>query len=168
MKKLSLIIIILLLVIFITGCDGDKKVVVDGKKIDTTTMEHKHCVRNGSLDGGEVSLEYDLYYTKDILNIVKSVEEVTSNDEEVLDTYEEAYKKIHSHYEGIDNYEASVIRSNTKVTSTILINYDKINYDELIEIEGEEDNIFENKKASVDKWLELGKKFGVTCQKVEE
>ena len=35
------------------------------------------------------------------------------------------------------------------------------------EIEGEEDNIFINKVPKVDKWLELAKKFGTTCELVK-
>ncbi len=166
MKKICLIGILLL--VFITGCDSKKDVVVEGKKINTASMEHKHCTRNGSMDNGEVNLNYDIYYTGEVLNIVKSVEEVTSSDESILDTYEEAYKKIHAYYEGLDHYDTSVVRNNNSVISTITIDYDNVSYDKLIEIEGEEDNIFEDRIPKVNKWLELGKKFGVSCKIVEE
>ena len=39
--------------------------------------------------------------------------------------------------------------------------------DKLIEIEGEEDNVFENKIPKVSKWLDLSKKFGTTCELVK-
>ena len=44
---------------------------------------------------------------------------------------------------------------------------DKVDIDKLIEIEGEEDNIFENKIPKVSKWLDLSKKFGTTCELVK-
>jgi len=169
MKKLS-IFIILLLLLFVTGCEKEvkKEVVINGKSVNTSKMEHKYCTREGSIEGGSVSLSYDIYYTGDTLNIIKSQEKVTIDDSSSLDTYEEAYKKVHSYYEGLEYYDTSVVRSNNTVTSTININYDEIDVDKLLAIEGEEDNIFTNKKPSVTKWLALGKKFGVKCELVEE
>ena len=169
MKKIS-IIIILLLVLFVTGCEKEtkKEVVINGKSVNTSKMEHKYCTREGTVEGGEVSLSYDIYYTNDVLNIIKSIEKVTLDDSSMLDTYEEAYKKVHSYYEGLDYYDTSVVRNNNTVTSTININYDEIDIDKLISIEGEEDNIFTNKVPSVSKWLALGKKFGIKCELVEE
>ena len=131
-------------------------------------MEHKHCTREGTLDDGEVNLEYDIYYTGDKLNILESKEEVISSDDEILSTYAEAYKTIHSYYDGLDFYETSLTRGNTSVVSTIKINYDEINIDQLIAIEGEDDNIFENKVPKVSKWLELAQKFGTKCELVKD
>ena len=170
MKKISLIVILLIGVISITGCEKTKstKVISNGKVVDTSTMKHKHCTRSGSVTGASTNLMYDLYYTGDILNIIKSYEEITSDDSSILDEYEEAYKGIHAHYQGIEYYDTSVERNNNSVVSTIVINYDKIDYDRLIALEGEENNIFENRQAKVDKWLELGKKVGVKCEEIEE
>ena len=130
-------------------------------------MEHKYCTREATLDGGEVKLEYDLYYTGEVLNLLVSKEKIISSSEDILNTYEEAYKKIHLNYEKLENYDTSVVRGDTTVLSTISINYDKVDIDKLIEIEGEEDNIFINKVPKVDKWLELAKKFGTTCELVK-
>ena len=109
-----------------------------------------------------------MYYTGEILNILKSEEKVISSDQDVLTTYENAYKKIHTNYAGLDYYDTEVVRGDTTVTSTITINYDKIDIDKLLAIEGEEDNIIENGEAKVDKWLTLAKKFGTKCEDVTE
>jgi len=171
MKKNSIILLLILLVILITGCDKEttkEKVISNGKEINTSKMEHKHCTREGTVTNGQASLNYDLYYTGDRLNILKSEEKVISSSDEVLDTYEEAYKGIHKHYEGLEYYDTSVVRGDTTVTSTITINYDNIDINKLIDIEGEEDNIFENKVPKVDKWITLAKKFGAKCEVVED
>ena len=167
MKKISIIVLILSLFI-ITGCDKEKEVKVNGEKIDTSKMEHKHCIREATMTGGEVNLDYDIYYIGDKLEILKSEEKVTSDSEETLNTYEEAYKKIHSNYEGIEYYDTKVERTDNSVTSYITINYAKIDADKLIAIEGEKDNVFENKKAKVSKWITLAKKFGTKCVLVED
>ena len=167
MKKIS-IIIVLFLVILLCGCESkDNEIIINNKPVNTSKMEHKHCTREATLDGGEVKLEYDLYYTGEVLNLLVSKEKIISSSEDILNTYEEAYKKIHLNYEKLENYDTSVVRGDTTVLSTISINYDKVDIDKLIEIEGEEDNIFINKVPKVDKWLELAKKFGTTCELVK-
>ena len=171
MKKISVIILFIGLFI-ITGCNDSKneteKVEVNGKVVDTSKMEHKHCTRKGKIDNGDVSLNYDIYYTNDILNIIKSEEKIVSPSDGVLDIYEEAYKKIHQNYEGLEYYDTKVVRGDTSVTSTITIDYDKIDIDRLISIEGEEDNVFENKVPKVEKWIKLAEKFGTKCEIVED
>ncbi len=167
MKKIS-IIIVLFLVILLCGCESkDNEIIINNKPVNTSKMEHKHCTREATLDGGEVKLEYDIYYTGEVLNLLVSKEKIISSSEDILNTYEEAYKKIHLNYEKLENYDTSVVRGDTTVLSTISINYDKVDIDKLIEIEGEEDNIFINKVPKVDKWLELAKKFGTTCELVK-
>ena len=158
--------------IVLCGCEKEKKektkVISNGKVVDTSKMEHKHCTRNGSITNGEGSFNYDIYYTGDTLNLLKSEEKVISSDSSVLDTYEKAYKEIAKYYTDFEYYDVNVVRGDTTVSNSIIINYDKIDVDKLIKLEGEEDSIFVNKKASVSKWLEFAKKFGVKCEIVED
>ena len=170
MKKISIILLVLSLLL-ITGCEKEKetnKVISNGKTINTSKMEHKHCTRKAQMTGGDVKLNYDLYYTGDVLNILKAEEKVISSSAEILDTYEEAYKKIADKYTDVEYYDVNVVRGDTTVTNSVTINYDKIDVDKMISIEGSDDNIFENKVAKVDKWLTLAKKFGTKCEIVEE
>lgn len=167
MKKYYLIILLVISAI-LCGCDkSNNSVVVNGNKVSTASMEHKHCTREATATGADVKLEYDLYYTDDVLNLLVSKEKIISSDEEILNTYESAYKNIHVNYEELDNYDTVVERGDTIVTSTITINYDKVDISKLIEIEGEEDNIFEDNIPKVGKWLELASKFGTKCEIVE-
>ena len=169
MKKIGMIISLFLIVILLCGCEEKKKkeVIVNGKTINTSKMEHKHCTREANVDGGEGKFEYDLYYTGDILNVLESKEEVISADDVVLNTYENAYKSIHSYYEGLDYYDTSVTRGDTTVISTIRINYDEVDINKLIEIEGAEDNIFDGKIPKASKWITFAKKLGVKCELVD-
>ena len=169
MKKVS-IVIILFLVILLCGCESKKnEVIINNKLINTSKMEHKYCTREATLDGGEVKLEYDIYYTGEVLNLLVSKEKIISSSEDILNTYEEAYKKIHLNYEKLENYDTSVVRGDTTVLSTISINYDKVDIDYVIKKASGEysTNIFINKVPKVDKWLELAKKFGTTCELVK-
>jgi len=67
----------------------------------------------------------------------------------------------------LDFYEAKVIRNKQDVTSDITINYEKIDIEKLLAIEGEEDNIIENGEAKVSKWKALAEKFGTECEAVK-
>ena len=168
----KIFILILVCTIFLTACSSKKdetKVESNGEVINTASMKHKKCSRTGNAGSGiDVSLNYDLYYTGDILNILHSEEKVVATNESDLDTYEEAYKKIYKNYEGLKYYDAKVERGDTSVTSDLIINYDKIDIDALLSIEGEDDNIIENGKAKVDKWITLAKKFGTKCEDVDD
>lgn len=168
MKKSSLLVLILVCLLVITGCEKQETVTTGGEEVNVTKMEHKHCTRAGSVTDGEVSMNYDIYYTGDILNILKAEEKVTSSKADILTTYEDAYKKIHSNYEGLKYYDTNVVRGEDSVTSTITVNYDKLDISALLDIEGEEDNIIENGQAKVDKWLEFAKKFGTKCTVVDD
>lgn len=169
MKKISIIFITLTFILLITGCDDEKKIVSNGEMVNTANMEHKHCTRSASgSDAITTELSYELYYTGDKLNILESTEKVIATKDEDLDTYQQAYEQIDSYYEGLEYYDTEVIRGDTSVTRKATINYDKINIKQLLDIEGEEDNIIKDGEAKVDLWLELAKKFGTKCEIVEE
>lgn len=170
MKKSSILVLFIIFSFICVACDSKDTVVTSsGDKIDTASMEHKHCTRNSQQsDGISTDLSYEIYYTGDILNVLESNEKVVSDDSSKLDEYESAYKNIDKHYKDLEYYDTEVIRSDNYVLRHTTINYDKIDIDELISIEGEEDNIFENKEPKVQLWLDLAKKFGTKCKKVTE
>jgi len=156
MKRISSILVLLVVVFLVSGCN------VFSKKV------HEHCTRTGTIDeNSSVTLSYDIYYTKDRLNQLEALEQVTSNDQEVLDKYEDAYKRIHENYKGIDGYDTSLERDENSVSSYMEIDYDEVDTSKIIEIEGEKDNIFVNGVAKVDKWKKLATQFGTSCSTVE-
>lgn len=162
MKKLVFVILIGLL--FVTACEqGNTKKTVKTQK----GQIHEHCVRNGKIDDvSSTDLSYELYYTGERINKIESTEMVISSNSKTLDEYEKAYRQIHSYYVDIDHYDTQVIRTNDKVVSKMIIDYDRIDIDALIALEGEEDNIFENKVPKISKYRDFAKKMGITCEVV--
>lgn len=168
MKKSSILLIIILTLFLTTGCNK-KSITISNEKVNTNNMEHKHCTRAASQEEGmTTNLEYDIYYTNDILNVLESTEKVISNNSETLDEYEKAYNNINSYYTDLKYYDSKVERTDNSVSRRTSINYDKIDIDELISIEGADDNIVENGQAKVKLWLDLAKKFGAKCEVVDE
>ena len=168
MKELKLLGIILLSACLLVGCEKKRTIEVNGETINTKEMIHEYCERMGTLEGGTADLHYDIYYTGDRLNVLRSEETVRSTSSSVLDEYENSYKTLHNYYKDLKYYDTSIIRDDEHVSSIIIINYDKIDMDELISIEGLEDNIIEDGVPKVQKWKDLAKKIGATCERVEE
>ena len=168
------VIFLLIIGLFLVGCQVKEESKdsfessSSNSDASSNVMIHQHCTRSGSLNGGEVELNYELYSTGEVLNRLESYEKVISSNSDLLNTYEDAYQKINKNYEGLEYYDASVVREDDFVLNTIKIDYDHIDIKKLLDIEGEEDNIIEDGVAKVDKWLELAKKFGTTCNEVKD
>lgn len=173
-KKISSILLILVIaVILVTGCQTKKREVVNGipqegskvKSVDDLSQKTGilHCTRKGTVDGGSGTFNYYVTYQGDEITFINSVESVESDDPAVLKQYEDSYKKIDSYYVDIDHYDAKIDSFNNTVTHTVNIDYKQINIKKLVELEGEEDNIFENNKAKLSKYFTLAKKLGITC-----
>lgn len=158
MKRLIGLIIITVAML-ITGCSTNDSEI----KYKQGTLV---CSREGTITNGSTNLEYLINYEDGNIITLHSIEEVISDDEEILDTYENAYKNIFKAYENLKYYENTVTRDSNSVVSNTIINYDKIDIDTLLAIEGEEDNIIEDGKAKLEIWLSFAKKFGTECEEV--
>ena len=166
--KLSSILIIVL-VLLVTGCEKqEESTKTKGSQVKKTSdlvdnVGTLRCARQGTVENGSGEFNYIVNYQDGEVVEVYSIESVTSDNQDTLKQYEDAYNKIDSYYEDIDNYVTEVRVESNKVTHIIDINYKKIDIKKLIELEGEEDNIFENNKPMLNKWLDLSKKLGVSC-----
>ena len=149
----------LLIIAILLVCVGCQKASVNDKK------GVLQCSRTGSIDGATSQMFYELYYSGDYLTVLHSTEQVISDDQVILDTYEDAYKNIYKSYENLKYYDAKVIRDNDSVRTDVTINYEKIDIDKLLEIEGEEDNVIgKDGKVKLETWLDFAEPFGVKCE----
>lgn len=164
-KKYRLVLSLILVVFIITGCTN--KYGIDTSKYNTDGLKVVKCNRDTTTDdGSKVKIDYKVYYDKkDYLKVFESTEIVTSNDNSVLDTYEKAYKNVYKAYKDIDYYENAVVRDNNSVTSKTYINYDKVDLNKIMEIEGTDDNVkVINGKIKIDDWIKFAKKYGTSCK----
>lgn len=159
MKKIAICLVVIIGLFIFAGCD---------KQTDTSSKYYGrgtlNCTREGELEGGEVSFKYVVDYKNGDILSLHSIEKVTSDDDEILDEYEKAYKNIFKAYKDLKYYDNEVIRDKNSVTSDTIINYKKIDTEALLEIEASSDNIIEDGKAKVEKWMTLAKKFGTKCE----
>ena len=77
------------------------------------------------------------------------------------------YKKIAQNYDGLEYYDTNVTRTENTVVNDTTINYEKLDMDSLLAIEGEEDNVVEDGKVKLATWLAFAEKFGTVCEEVK-
>ena len=183
MEKIKVIklLFIFMVAFFIVGCSDDKKKdsttefssnqedITDSSnnriETDTENMKKLSCTRDADAGAGiDVNLSYEVYYQGEYIQILYSKEQVISDDQDVLDEYENAYRSIDKNYEGLKYYDTSIVRTEDSVTDETVINYGKIDIDKLLEIEGEEDNVIKDGKVKLDDWLEFTEPFGMKCE----
>lgn len=178
MKKNSLLILIILVLILVCGCAKEevgstvtgtndtttKQTIVDSEFNEKGTGTLNCTTKAVAAEGIDVAINYVINYKRgNILNLL-SIQKVISSEQRNLDLYENAYADIEKQYKGLKYYDTSIIRDSNSVTYTININYEEIDIDELLEIEGAEDNIVDNGKAKLSLWLDLAEKLGTVCE----
>lgn len=167
MKKTKFIILFIF-VLLMCGCSSEEKVEgINNSLYKTDGLSHLSCTKNAEVedDNTTVSIHYDLYYDKDeYLKILRSEESIKSTNKEILNTYEKAYNDVYSVYKGIKYYDNVVKREDGSVTSITYINYGKVDIDQVMEIEGEEDNVtVTDGKIKLSDWKSFAKRYGTTC-----
>ena len=168
-------ILLIAFCLLVTGCNEpnkdslNKDIKSNGEQVDLSKTQHKICKGSGHIDNNsQANMTYDIYYKNNVIYLLRSNQQIISTSEETLNTYEESFKGISEHYKGLEYYDTEIVKNETSVDYTITINYEKIDIDKLLDIEGEEDNIVENGKAKLDKWLTLSQQFGVKCEEAED
>ena len=114
----------------------------------------------------EVDLSYTITYERGNILKLRSVSKISSDDNTIVENYYNAYLNISSNYHELKYYDTSLTKEDNTVIYDVVINYEKIDTDKLLKIEGKEDNIIVSGKAKLSLWLDLAEKFGTTCQEV--
>ncbi len=118
MKKYSFIIVSFFVVFLLSGCVSKDK------------EQHLSCklYSKDVLSGYELNATYDAYAKDEVVTSTKSKEVVTSQEETILDSFEETltttYKTLNESYGG---YTYKVNRNKTEVISDVTIDYEAMN-----------------------------------------
>lgn len=167
MKNKNKLLLLVLGLICVTGCDSNSDNIDNKIKYDVTGLNHTTCTRKAEVndDSTTVRINFDLYSDDEgYLMILESKEEIKSSNSELLDQYETAYKNVYKVYDDIKYYDNTVTRTNDKVISATTINYGKVDMEKVRQIEGEEDNVkMENGKIKLSDWKNFAKEYGTTC-----
>ena len=178
-NKIILLLLVICLIFLISGCKKDEPDIVNMSNtqgvasddslynIDVSASGNLFCTREALMpDGMSGEFKYYISYEDGIINIFHSMEKVISNDSSQLDEYEKSYNTIKDRYKDLKYYDITITRDDNSVTYDSNANYDKINFDELIDIEGNENHLYDDNHLKLKTWYNYVKDFGVSCQGV--
>ena len=115
--------LLLLIVFFVIGCGKN-----DTLKTATCTLSS-----NDVVNGYKTTANYEINYKNDVVESVKTVETVESENSDLLKTMEDylntTYSTMNNNYGG---YTFNVINKDNKVVSTTTIDYNKMNIEKFV------------------------------------
>lgn len=151
-KQLILPLLSILVLIGCTGCTPE-----------TGTMT---CTMSSyPADGIKLRSVYKANYKNNIVKKLISTDQVTVEDKEYLNTYEEKLEELYQPYKKLEYYQNNIKIKSKTLTSTTNINYAKIDTDELIKIDEGNGQLIKNGKVNINDLEEAYKQNGFNCKK---
>lgn len=151
-RNLLSIFFILLITICCTGCNPE-----------TGTMT---CTMSSyPTDGIKLRSVYKADYKNNVVQKLTSTDQVTVEDKSYLDTYEEKLNELYEPYKNLEYYKNNIKIKNKTLTSTTIINYAKIDTNQLIKIDEGNGQLIKNGKVNIDDLKKAYKQNGFNCKK---
>ena len=138
--------------LLVTGCGN------------SNNMESMTCTRTMNKNGIKTSLKYNVEYEGDYVSRIKTVETVETDDTDILNTYKDQIESLYSPYKDVEYYEYNIDITDNKLTSTVDINYAKVDTDKLLEIDSANGALIKDGKISVDDIKSVYESLGATCK----
>ena len=151
-KKIAISIVMIIMIFCCTACNPE-----------TGTMT---CTMSSyPTDGITLRSTYTAEYENNIVKNLETMEQVTAEDKDNLEVYEERIQELYQGYQGIDYYQNKTeIKGNT-LTSTTNINYEKVDTNKLIEVDSDNGGIIKNGKVNIDDLRKMYEQNGCNCKK---
>jgi len=191
--KLSIVLLIGLLVFTGCSDDSDKKLDKDSDKgtsiqedkdsdKGTSIQENKdsdketdvqenedskvlHCSKSGEVTTGvEADLTYEVTYTGSYVDSVHTVEKLKSDNEQYLNQYKTLVEAGYAPYKGLKYYDYDVQVKDGMLTSTVDINYAKIDTDKMIEIDANNSVLIKDGKIKLSDIQSMYESIGAVCE----
>ena len=137
--------------LLVTGCGNN-------------STESMTCTRTMNQNEIKTSLKYNVEYEGDYVSRIKTVETVETDDTDILNTYKDQIESLYSPYKDVEYYEYNVDIADNKLTSTVDINYTKVDTDKLLEIDSANGQLIKDGKISVDDIKSVYESLGATCK----
>ncbi len=150
-KKILGVTLVFALILLVTGCGN-------------TSEKSMTCTRTMNQNNMKTSLNYKVSYKGDTVTQVKSVETVETESSSILDSYKKQIEQIYSPYKGIEYYTYKVEVKDNKLTSTVDINYEKIDTKKLIEIDSANGSLIKDGKIKLSDMKSAYEQLGASCK----
>lgn len=144
--------IILLVTICCTGCNPE-----------TGTMT---CTMSSyPTDGIKLRSVYTADYKNNLVQKLTSTDQVIVEDKSYLNTYEEKLNELYEPYKNLKYYKNSIKIKGKTLTSTTIINYAKIDTNQLVKIDKGNGQLIKKGKVNIDDLKNAYKQNGFNCKK---
>jgi len=123
------------------------------------------CTKTGKQNNLEIDLRYEVEYQSDVVEKVKSQEKIKSSTPSVLESYKDSVTSTYAPYKDIEYYNTDLVIDGDTLTSTVIIDYSKIDTKKLIEIDSSIGQILKDGKISISDMQSLYESIGATCER---
>ena len=169
MKKFGKILLLLVAVLTLVGCQGDESS-NNGKDAPKDNEVTKKCTiinDQQSTSGYKVESSVTIYSKDNIVTKVKTVETVTASQKEILSYFEQTlnnqYEATNESYGG---YTYEIKTTDEKLTSNVEIDYTKMNLEQYVKDNAVmKDYVNDKNELTVDGITQLYEAMGATCEK---
>lgn len=156
MKKILSLCFIFIMCITLCACGKSKK-----EKVTTCKLES-----NQESSGYKLEATYKIYSKNDVVTKVDTEEIIISDKEDVLNSFESSlktqYKNNNDLYGG---YDYDISKEDNKVTSKVVINYNKMDLDKFIDNNSAMKNFVNNSnKLTLDGAKKIYSSVGAKCE----
>lgn len=127
----------------------------DGTLLCTSTINS-----NGVLIKNKYEVVYKSFYAVSVV----SSEDITAEDEEVLEQYKNFLESMYQPYSEIEYYSNEIKVNGNNLSSVTKINYDKISKEDLVAVDRDNASLYDNDKVPIQKLRKVYKDMGARCR----
>lgn len=151
-KKLFAFISLIACIFLLAGCSGQEQ---------TKTMT---CDKTMNQNNTEMDFHYAVTYSGEYVKTVETKEIMKSSNSATLEGYKEAIEKVYKNFDNIDHYDYNVTIEGDTLTSTVSIDYEKVDTDKLISIDKSVNQLIKDGKVKLSDIKSVYESIGATCK----
>ncbi len=155
MRKKLIWIPFIFCIFLLSGCGTTEETKEPSKKM---ICESKATQGNVKMD-----LHYEVSYYKENVQKVETKEILTSNSTETLEGYQKTIQNIYKNYDGIDYYNYDIQLEGNTLTSTVSIDYEKVDTNKLLSVDSSTEQLIKNGKVKLEDIKKVYESVGATC-----
>lgn len=138
--------------------------------VSVTLLEPKSgqmlCTYKNSNDAMDVEMSYLITFKDKMVTDLKAKEVIKSNDSKMLSEYKETLDMVYSIYNDLKYYDVEVLIKDSSLITNAVINYKKIDKEDFIDIDPNNENLYKGDKIPLDKLKNKYKSNGAKCRYV--
>jgi len=159
MKKV-LVMGLVILMLVVTGCGKE-----ENKNDTTEEYQTMSCYRNATTGNVRMEINAKVKHDGEYVKTVKTVEKIISDDESVLEYYEDMLTNMYAPYLELKYYDNEVaIEGNTLISRTE-VDYSKVDTNKMIELDSSNALLIKDGKIKIEDIKELYEtNTGLICE----